>query len=90
MDKVLVSSNFTKEVTQASQFDKKDKDTDRLLGQLKIEKPASSSNQPVWYSNSSTLLNGLHTFYDSWACTIFLTSSPILDESNHLATMTNS
>ena len=39
MDKVLVSSNFTKEVIQASQFDKKDKETDRLLGQLKIEKP---------------------------------------------------
>jgi glycosyltransferase involved in cell wall biosynthesis len=39
MDKVLVSSNFTKEVINSTQFDKKDKDTDRLLGQLKIEKP---------------------------------------------------
>ena len=39
MDKVIVSSNFTKEVIHSTQFDKKDKDTDRLLGQLKIEKP---------------------------------------------------
>ena len=39
MDLTLVSSNFTKEVIQSSVFDKKDKDTEQVLGQLKLEKP---------------------------------------------------
>lgn len=39
MDKVLISSNFGKEVTLKSVFDKKDSNTDQMLGQLKMEKP---------------------------------------------------
>lgn len=39
MDLILVSSNFTKEVIEHSVFDKKDKDTNQALGQLKLEKP---------------------------------------------------
>ena len=39
MDKVLVSSNFSKEVSTASVFDKKDQKTNQTLGQLKLEKP---------------------------------------------------
>jgi glycosyltransferase involved in cell wall biosynthesis len=39
MDKVLVSANFAKNITEASVFDKKDQKTEQLLGQLKIEKP---------------------------------------------------
>ena len=39
MDKVLISSNFGKEVTIKSVFDKKDSKTRQMLGQLKIEKP---------------------------------------------------
>ena len=39
MDKVLISSNFGKEVTIKSVFDKKDSKTDQMLGQLKMEKP---------------------------------------------------
>ncbi len=39
MDKILVSSNFTKEITTSSVFDKKDQKTNQLLGQLKIQKP---------------------------------------------------
>ena len=39
MDLILVSSNFTKEVIESSVFDKKDKDTNQQLGQLRLEKP---------------------------------------------------
>ena len=39
MDKVLISSNFGKEITIKSVFDKKDSKTDQMLGQLKMEKP---------------------------------------------------
>ena len=39
MDKVLVSANFAKHITEGSVFDKKDQKTDQTLGQLKIEKP---------------------------------------------------
>jgi hypothetical protein len=39
MDLILVSSNFTKEVIESSVFDKKDKDTNQQLGQLRSEKP---------------------------------------------------
>lgn len=39
MDKILVSSNFTKEITTSSVFDKKDKTTNAHIGQLKIQKP---------------------------------------------------
>lgn len=39
MDKVLVSSNFTKEVIEKTIFDKKEEGTDRIVGQLKCEKP---------------------------------------------------
>ena len=39
MDKVLVSSNFTKDVSTSSVFDKKDQKTQQTLGQLKLEKP---------------------------------------------------
>ena len=39
MDKVLVSANFAKNITEASIFDKKDQKTEQVLGQLKIEKP---------------------------------------------------
>jgi len=39
MDKILVSSDFTKQVITSSVFDKKDKDSNTLLGQLKIQKP---------------------------------------------------
>ena len=39
MDKVLISSNFGKEVTIKSVFDKKDSKTDQMLSQLKMEKP---------------------------------------------------
>jgi len=39
MDLTLVSSNFTKQVIQSSIFDKKDKDSDQIIGQLKLEKP---------------------------------------------------
>ena len=39
MDKVLVSANFAKHITEGSVFDKKDQKTDQTIGQLKIEKP---------------------------------------------------
>ena len=39
MDKVLVSANFAKSITENSIYDKKDQKTNQLLGQLKIEKP---------------------------------------------------
>ena len=39
MDLTLVSSNFTKEVIESSVFDKKDKETNQPMGQLKLEKP---------------------------------------------------
>ena len=39
MDLTLVSSNFTKGVIQNTIFDKKDKNTGQLMGQLKCEKP---------------------------------------------------
>lgn len=39
MDKVLVSSNFAKDVSVSSVFDKKDQKTNQVLGQLKLEKP---------------------------------------------------
>lgn len=39
MDKVLVSANFAKHITEGSVFDKKDQKTDQVIGQLKIEKP---------------------------------------------------
>ena len=39
MDLTLVSSNFTKEVIQSSVFDKKDKDSNKSMGTLKLEKP---------------------------------------------------
>jgi len=39
MDKVLVSANFAKSITENSIYDKKDQKTNQLLGQLKMEKP---------------------------------------------------
>tara|TARA_R110001592_G_scaffold143466_1_gene366269 strand:- start:552 stop:1889 length:1338 start_codon:yes stop_codon:yes gene_type:complete len=39
MDKVLVSSNFTKEVIENTVFDKKDEKTNKVVGSLKVEKP---------------------------------------------------
>ena len=39
MDLTLVSSNFAKEVIEKSIFDKKDKTTNQVVGQLKLEKP---------------------------------------------------
>jgi glycosyltransferase involved in cell wall biosynthesis len=39
MDKVLVSANFAKHITENSIYDKKDQKTNQLLGQLKMEKP---------------------------------------------------
>ena len=39
MDKVLVSANFAKHITEGSIFDKKDQKTQQLISQLKIEKP---------------------------------------------------
>tara|TARA_Y100000033_G_scaffold49097_1_gene56887 strand:+ start:644 stop:1978 length:1335 start_codon:yes stop_codon:yes gene_type:complete len=39
MDKVLVSSTFSKEVMEKAMYDRKDKATDKLLSQLKLEKP---------------------------------------------------
>jgi len=39
MDKVLVSANFAKHITENSIYDKKDQKTNQTLGQLKMEKP---------------------------------------------------
>jgi len=39
MDKVLVSANFAKSITENSIYDKKEQKTNQLLGQLKMEKP---------------------------------------------------
>ena len=39
MDKVLVSSTFTKQCIENTVFDKKDEKTEKLIGQLKCDKP---------------------------------------------------
>ena len=39
MDLTLVSSKFTKDVIESSIYDKKDKDSNKPMGQLKLEKP---------------------------------------------------
>ena len=39
MDLTLVSSKFTKDVIESSVYDKKDKDSNKPMGQLKLEKP---------------------------------------------------
>ena len=39
MDKVLVSSNFGKEISIKNSYDKKDSKTNKNMGQLKLEKP---------------------------------------------------
>ena len=39
MDKVLISSNFGKEISIRNTYDKKDSKTNQDMGQLKLEKP---------------------------------------------------